>query len=158
MKKKLSEQLQELDRKEQDLVKLKLLKRELSEREFLQNINNLNKECVHYKKLAEKLMKKYKGEKESEGVNESLFNEYNYQNLVLGEYESLLKELESEIRISLDLKESKQEEILFLKHNKKALEDHRKLQQDRLYELQEQKLDLVKKQRENMKYDPEHFK
>ena len=83
-----------IDKKNREIKRLKLIKRELSEREFLDRIKTSIIDSRKYRNQAFRLMKKYRGENEAEGVDQESMSKYRYQNLVLEEYEEMIKEVE----------------------------------------------------------------
>jgi hypothetical protein len=55
----LNELTWDIDKKNREILKLKMIRRELSEREFLDKIAEGTQECKKYRNKAFKLMKKF---------------------------------------------------------------------------------------------------
>jgi hypothetical protein len=93
VKMRINEMKNELNSKNRELESLKLVKKELSEREFQEKINYVEERSKHYRELASKLMKKYKGKNEDQGIDNEKIHQYKYNNEVLREYDELSREL-----------------------------------------------------------------
>jgi hypothetical protein len=61
IKMKINEMSWDIDKKKREIKRLKLVKRELSEREFLDKIKKSTSDSRKYRNQAFRLMKKYKG-------------------------------------------------------------------------------------------------
>ena len=83
----------ELIKKNREFEGLKLVRKEISERELKNKVEVLEAECEMYRSQAVKLMQKYPGYGETDGMDEEDYHEYRFSNLVLGEYDALLNEL-----------------------------------------------------------------
>ena len=79
--------------KHRELEGLKLVRKEISERELKQKVEIVETECESYRSQAFRLMQKYPSNNEQEGIDEEDNHEYRFNNLVLAEYDALLNEL-----------------------------------------------------------------
>lgn len=87
-----------LTKRKCELEGLKLVRKEISESELRDTIKKLEEECEHFRTLSVKLMRKYSGEREMEGMEDEDHHNYRYSNLVLQEYDDLLNELSSTLK------------------------------------------------------------
>lgn len=69
------------------------MRKEISERELKHKAEIVDADCEIYRAQAFKLMQKYPGYGEQEGMDEEDHHTYRFNNLTLGEYDALLNEL-----------------------------------------------------------------
>lgn len=89
-----------LGQKKQELAEMKLVKKEISERELAESRDSLELECYRFRKLCSGLMHKYSSKDEADGVTADDHHKYCYCNMVLNEYESLFLELRQSVKKS----------------------------------------------------------
>lgn len=70
-----------------------MVRKEISEKELKNKVDELEKQCEEYRNNAVKLMQRYPGYGETDGVDEEDHHQYRFSNLVLSEYDTLLNEL-----------------------------------------------------------------
>ena len=87
---------------------MKLIKKEISERELMETKDNLEIDCFKYRKQCAGLMHKYSSKDESEGVTADDYHKYCYSNMVLNEYETLFHDLRKTVKKSIDLLSKRQ--------------------------------------------------
>lgn len=101
LKERIAEMNGQVIRKKCELEELKLVRKEISEQELLNTIREIEAECEEHRGSAVRLMRRYSGYKETEGMDEEDYHNYKYSNLALRQYDELLEELTGTLRTVL---------------------------------------------------------
>ena len=145
-----------INSKNREIEDIKMAKRNISDKALETNIEDNQKALSKYRTIAFKCMKRYKGNNEFEGMDREKREKYDYQNILLAEYEEMLKDLQGNIASLYKDKAKKQQEMDVKVNRSRFRQDKIEEVKDDIDYLFEKKAEMDEEARRRARFDKQN--